>query len=180
LHAATKLRSVGIALSAVRWATKPLFDGRDRQASAYDGRHSRAHEWLFDGGVRVAASASPHVVRVPFADPSGVDPEEAFVASIASCHMLFFLSFAAKRGFIIDKCDDSAVGVLGKTTDGREWMPKVTLRPHVDFSDDNGRRLRKSTRCIMRRTRPVTLRTRSRPKSPLRVRPQGFAEKFAS
>ena len=136
MHAATKLRSVGIALSAVRWATKPLFDGRDRQASAYDGRHSRAHEWLFDGGVRVAASASPHVVRVPFADPSGVDPEEAFVASIASCHMLFFLSFAAKRGFIIDKCDDSAVGVLGKTTDGREWMPKVTLRPHVDFSDD--------------------------------------------
>jgi organic hydroperoxide reductase OsmC/OhrA len=101
-----------------------------------DGRYSRAHEWLFDGGARVTASASPHVVRVPFADLSGVDPEEAFVASIASCHMLFFLSLAARRGFIIDNYDDSVVGVLGKTDDCREWMTKVTLRPRVELSGD--------------------------------------------
>src|SRR5262245_33185092 len=84
-----------------------------------DGRYSRAHEWQFDGGAQVHASASPHVVRAPFSDPSAVDPEEAFVAAIASCHMLFFLAFAAKRGFQITTYEDRAVGVMSKTSDGR-------------------------------------------------------------
>jgi organic hydroperoxide reductase OsmC/OhrA len=101
-----------------------------------DGRYSRAHEWQFDGGTRVHASASPHVVRAPFSDPSAVDPEEALVAALASCHMLFFLAFAAKQGFEITTYEDGAVGVMSKTGDGREWMTKVTLRPHVAFSGD--------------------------------------------
>jgi organic hydroperoxide reductase OsmC/OhrA len=79
---------------------------------------------------------SPHVVRLPFSDPSGVDPEEAFVAAIASCHMLFFLAFAAKRGFEIATYEDGAVGVMGVTDNGPEWMTKVTLHPRVEFTGD--------------------------------------------
>jgi organic hydroperoxide reductase OsmC/OhrA len=100
------------------------------------GRYSRAHEWLFDGGAHVHASASPHVVKLPFSDPTGVDPEEAFVAAIASCHMLFFLSFAAKGGFAIAEYDDRATGAMSAAGDGREWMSKVTLRPRVEFTGD--------------------------------------------
>jgi organic hydroperoxide reductase OsmC/OhrA len=113
----------------IRWQRRP--DER-----FVDGRYSRGHEWLFDGGAQVRASSSPHVVRLPFSDPSGVDPEEAFVAAIASCHMLFFLSFAAKRGFEVARYDDDAVGVLGVTGNGPEWMTKVTLRPRVAFTGD--------------------------------------------
>jgi organic hydroperoxide reductase OsmC/OhrA len=113
----------------VRWA-------RQVDERFVDGRYSRAHEWAFDGGARIHASASPHVVRPPFSDPSGVDPEEAFVAAVASCHMLFFLWFAARQGFTIDRYDDNAVGVLSKGADGREWMTKVTLRPHIVFSGE--------------------------------------------
>jgi organic hydroperoxide reductase OsmC/OhrA len=101
-----------------------------------DLRYSRAHEWRFDGGAKVRASSSPHSVRPPFSDPSGVDPEEAFVAAISSCHMLFFLFFAAKAGFIVAKYDDRAIGVMSKGPDGREWMTKVTLRPHLQFAGD--------------------------------------------
>jgi organic hydroperoxide reductase OsmC/OhrA len=115
--------------AAVRWQRRP-------DECFVDGRYSRAHEWQFDGGARVRASASPHVVKVPFADPSGVDPEEAFVAAIASCHMLFFLGFAAKRGFAIRAYEDNAVGVMSQTGDGREWMTRVTLRPRVAFTGD--------------------------------------------
>jgi organic hydroperoxide reductase OsmC/OhrA len=115
--------------ATVRWRRRP--DER-----FIDGRYSRAHEWQFDGGACVNASASPHVVKVPFADPSGVDPEEAFVAAIASCHMLFFLGFAAKRGFAITAYEDNAIGVMDKAGDGREWMTKVTLRPRVAFTGD--------------------------------------------
>jgi organic hydroperoxide reductase OsmC/OhrA len=115
--------------ATVRWRRQP--DER-----LVDGRYSRAHEWQFDGGAHVHASASPHVVRTPFSDPSGVDPEEAFVAALASCHMLFFLDFAARRGFAITTYEDSAVGVMSKTDDGRQWMTKVTLRPRVAFSGD--------------------------------------------
>lgn len=101
-----------------------------------DNRYSRAHEWVFDGGATVRASSSPHVVKVPLSDPAGVDPEEAFIASLASCHMLFFLFFAARRGFVVASYDDRAIGVMGKTDDGREWMSKVTLRPHIVFEGD--------------------------------------------
>jgi organic hydroperoxide reductase OsmC/OhrA len=115
--------------ATVRWQRRP-------DEHFVDGRYSRAHEWQFDGGARVQASASPHVVKVPFSDPSGVDPEEAFVAAIASCHMLFFLGFAAKRGFAITAYEDNAVGVMSKTGDGREWVTRVTLRPRVAFTGD--------------------------------------------
>src|SRR5947209_763301 len=101
-----------------------------------DNRYSRAHEWLFDGGAMVRASSSPHVVRVPLSDPAGVDPEEAFVAALSSCHMLFFLSFAARKGFVVASYEDRASGVLAKTDEGREWISKVTLRPHIVFEGD--------------------------------------------
>lgn len=98
-----------------------------------DNRYSRAHEWSFDGGVRVPASSSPGVVPVPLSNPDAVDPEEAFVAALASCHMLWFLSIAAKRGFVVDRYEDDAVGELSKNADGRLAMKTVTLRPAVSF-----------------------------------------------
>ena len=98
-----------------------------------DNRYSRAHEWAFDGGVRVPASASPHVVPVPLSNPAAVDPEEAFVASLSSCHMLWFLSIAARRGFVVDEYHDDAVGVLGRDEAGRQAMLDVLLRPRVRF-----------------------------------------------
>ena len=101
-----------------------------------DNRYSRAHRWEFDGGAVVPASASPHIVPAPLSDPAAVDPEEAFVASIASCHMLFFLSFAAKRGLLIESYRDEAVGVLAKDPEGRLAITAVTLRPHTVFAGD--------------------------------------------
>lgn len=98
-----------------------------------DNRYTRAHEWQFDGGARVRASASPLHVPAPFADPAAVDPEEAFVAALSSCHMLFFLWLAAQRGFEVFSYDDSAVGLMGKNHDGRESITKVTLRPQIVF-----------------------------------------------
>ena len=98
-----------------------------------DGPYSRAHDWLFDGGARVRASASPHSVRPPLSDSSAVDPEEAFVAALSSCHMLFFLWLAAQRGFAVASYEDSAVGTMSKGKDGREWVSQVTLRPNVVF-----------------------------------------------
>ena len=101
-----------------------------------DNKYSRGHEWSFDGGVTVPASSSPHVVPLPYSVEANVDPEEAFVASLSSCHMLFFLSIAAKRQFIIDGYIDNAIGVVEKDSDGKISMTKVTLRPEVNFSGD--------------------------------------------
>lgn len=94
------------------------------------GRYPRSHAWIFDGGARVAASASPHVVRPPYADPAAVDPEEAFVAALASCHMLWFLSFAAADGLLVDSYADEAEGLLEAEGDGAR-ITSVTLRPVV-------------------------------------------------
>jgi organic hydroperoxide reductase OsmC/OhrA len=99
------------------------------------GRYSRAHEWRFDGGAVVPASASPAVVRVPWSDPAGVDPEEAFVAALASCHMLWFLSLAAGRGYVVESYEDEAVGTMGEL-DGREAVTEVVLRPRIVFSGE--------------------------------------------
>lgn len=101
-----------------------------------DNRYSRKHLWRFDGGVEVPASASPHVVRVPFSDASAVDPEEALVVALSSCHMLSFLSIAAKQGFRVDRYRDEAEGVLEENGEGRLAMTVVTLRPEVAFSGD--------------------------------------------
>lgn len=99
-----------------------------------DNRYARAHVWRFDGGAEVRASASPQVVAAPLSDPAGVDPEEAFVAALSSCHMLWFLSIAAGRGLVVDRYVDEAVGVVGKDAEGRLAIARVTLRPAVTFA----------------------------------------------
>ncbi len=99
-------------------------------------RYSRRHLLRFDGGVEVPASSSPQVVPLPYSDAAAVDPEEAFVASLASCHMLWFLSVAANRGFVVDSYRDVAIGLLAKNADGKLAMIRVTLRPEVKFSGE--------------------------------------------
>ena len=99
-----------------------------------DNRYSRKHMLRFDGGVEVPASSSPQVVREPMSDPAAVDPEELFVASLSSCHMLWFLSIAAERGFRVDTYIDNAEGVMQKAASGKWAMSLVTLRPMVSFS----------------------------------------------
>ena len=101
-----------------------------------DNKYSRAHRWQFDGGAIVPASSSPAVVPVPLSDPAGVDPEEAFVASLSSCHMLYFLFFAAKGGFTIDSYRDEAVGHVEKNEEGRQAVTRVVLRPAIAFSGE--------------------------------------------
>ena len=99
-----------------------------------DNRYSRVHQWKFDGGIEVVASSSPSVVPLPMSSAAAVDPEEAFVASLSSCHMLWFLSIAAKRGFRVDEYVDHASGVMGRNADEKLAMLKVVLRPAVKFS----------------------------------------------
>lgn len=104
------------------------------EARFTDNRYSRAHTWRFDGGIEVPASASPHVVPLPFSRAEAVDPEEAFVAALSSCHMLWFLSLAAKRGHVVDAYEDEAVGVMEKNAAGKLVVSTVTLRPRAVFS----------------------------------------------
>jgi organic hydroperoxide reductase OsmC/OhrA len=99
-----------------------------------DNRYSRGHLWRFDGGVEVPASSSPHVVPLPGSREDAVDPEEAFVASLSSCHMLWFLSLAARDGWRVDDYRDQAEGRMGKNAEGRLAMTRVTLRPSVTFN----------------------------------------------
>jgi organic hydroperoxide reductase OsmC/OhrA len=99
-------------------------------------RYTRGHEWKFDGGITMPASASPHVVRAPFSVEAAVDPEEALVASAASCHMLTFLWIAATRGFRIDSYEDNAEGEMEKLPDGRQWISRITLRPAIEWVGD--------------------------------------------
>lgn len=107
-----------------------------RNGSAFiDDRYSRAHLWAFDG-VEVAASSSPHVVPLPMSAADAVDPEEAFVASLSSCHMLWFLSIARKRGYVVDAYTDHACGSMGRNAEGRMAITVVTLHPQVIFSGD--------------------------------------------
>jgi organic hydroperoxide reductase OsmC/OhrA len=106
-------------------------------AAFTDNRYSRAHRWLFDGGIEVAASSSPHVVPLPMSVEAAVDPEEAFVASLSSCHMLWFLYVAARRGHIVDTYRDEAAGLMGKDTSGRLAITRVTLRPEARFGGDH-------------------------------------------
>ncbi|MDD5057169.1 MAG: OsmC family protein [Sideroxydans sp.] len=99
-----------------------------------DNRYSRKHLLRFDGGLEIPGSSSPHVVSLPMSDASALDPEEAFVASLASCHMLWLLSIAAKQKFRVDRYFDAALGVMGKNAEGKMAMTVVTLRPEVHFS----------------------------------------------
>ena len=100
------------------------------------GRFSRAHTWAFDGGLVVPASASPAVVRPPLSDPSAIDPEEAFVASLSSCHMLTFLHLARRAGFQVDSYEDAAVGELTKNTAGVFSISTVKLSPRIVYGGD--------------------------------------------
>jgi len=99
-----------------------------------DSRYSRGHRWLFDGGVEVPGSSSPNSVPVPLSVAAAVDPEEAFVAAVSSCHMLWFLSIAAKRGHVVDSYRDDAVGAMGRSPKGKIVVATVRLRPLVSFS----------------------------------------------
>jgi organic hydroperoxide reductase OsmC/OhrA len=100
------------------------------------GKYSREHTWAFDGGVNVPASASPAVVPAPWSNPAGVDPEEAFVASLSSCHMLTFLHLASKAGFQIDNYEDEAVGKVTKNEKGVPWVSSVTLNPRIVYGGE--------------------------------------------
>ncbi|MBM5573234.1 OsmC family protein [Deefgea sp. CFH1-16] len=101
-----------------------------------DNRYSRKHLLRFDGGIEVAGSSSPHVVPIPMSDAAAIDPEEAFISSISSCHMLWFLSIAAKQKFCVDRYFDKAIGVMAKNLDGKVAMSVVTLKPEVVFSGE--------------------------------------------
>ena len=101
-----------------------------------DNRYSRKHSLHFDGGSEVPGSSSPSVVPLPMSDAAAVDPEEAFVASLAACHMLWFLSLAAQQGHVVDNYRDAAFGVMTKNTAGKLWMSNVTLRPEVRFGGE--------------------------------------------
>lgn len=100
-------------------------------------RYSRRHLLRYDGGVEVPGSSSPHVVPVPMSDAAAVDPEEAFVSSLSSCHMLWFLSIAAKRKFCVDRYFDAALGIMERNEAGKMAMTVVTLRPEVTFSGEH-------------------------------------------
>ncbi len=100
------------------------------------GKYSREHTWIFDGGITVPASPSPHVVPAPWSNPHCVDPEEAFVAAISSCHMLTFLWLAAKAGFTVEHYEDKAVGTMIKNEHGTPWVHRVVLRPEITWTGE--------------------------------------------
>jgi organic hydroperoxide reductase OsmC/OhrA len=105
-------------------------------AAFSDNRYSRGHTWAFDGGIQVPGSASPSVVPLPLSREDAVDPEEAFVAAISSCHMLTFLSLAAKKRYVVDSYEDRAVGIMTKNERGKLFVSKVTLDPEISFSGE--------------------------------------------
>jgi organic hydroperoxide reductase OsmC/OhrA len=100
------------------------------------GRYSREHTWTFDGGVTVPASPSPGVVPAPWSNPAHVDPEEAYVAAISSCHMLTFLYVAMREGVVVESYEDDAVGVMRKNECGAIWVSAVTLSPRIVYGAD--------------------------------------------
>jgi len=114
---------MSIYIAGVHWQR------RDDEAFT-DRRYHRAHELRFDGGAVVPGSSSPAVVP-RFSDPAAVDPEELFVASLASCHMLWFLDLAARAGWRVDRYEDAAEGTMAPRADGRLAMTQVVLRPRV-------------------------------------------------
>lgn len=100
-----------------------------------NGKYSRVHQWEFDGGMKISASASPEIVPVPMSDPAFIDPEEAFLASVSSCHMLFFLSIAAKKKISIEKYEDNPTAYLGKNESGASVIHTIKLEPHITFNN---------------------------------------------
>ena len=109
--------------SSLRW-------NRDGKPFTYEG-YSRDHEWIFEGGQRLTGSAAEAFLG----SPQGVDPEEALVIALSSCHMLTLLAIAAKKGWTVESYEDDAEGTLGKNADGKLSLTHVTLRPHIVFSE---------------------------------------------
>lgn len=110
----------------------------DRNGATFtDNCYSRAHDWTFDGGASVRASSSPHIVPLPYSDPTAIDPEEAFIAAISSCHMLWFLFFAAKEKWIVNSYHDAAIGTMAKNEAGKLVISKVELRPQIEWESQS-------------------------------------------
>ena len=115
--------------ASIKWAR------RGDPSDYSSGKYSREHTWTFDGGATVPASASPSVVPAPWSNPAGVDPEEALVAAISSCHMLTFLYLAQKAGFVVERYEDEAVGRMTKSDRGATpWISQVTLHPKIVYA----------------------------------------------
>lgn len=113
----------------VHWSRRP-------EERFIDSRYSRAHVWEFDGGISVPASSAVSAVPLPYSTAENVDPEEAFVAAIASCHMLTFLYLAAKAGLVVDSYQDRAVGTMGRNARGRMAVVSARLSPEIVFSGE--------------------------------------------
>lgn len=113
---------------------KAIVSWRNNGPDFLKGRYSREHTWTFDGGLKLPASSSPSVVPVPYSNPAGVDPEEAFVASVSSCHMLTFLFLAGRGGFQIESYEDEAVGHMAKGANGVPWVSSITLSPKIVYA----------------------------------------------
>ncbi|WP_118855873.1 OsmC family protein [Sphingomonas mesophila] len=115
--------------ATIRWSN-------DAPEQFAQGRYARAHDWVFDGGQTVRASSSTGVVRPPLSDPFGVDPEEALIAAVSSCHMLWFLDLVRRAGHGVASYEDAAEGALEKCADGRVRITRVTLRPRIAWAGD--------------------------------------------
>jgi len=115
---------------------KAIIDWKRTSPDFLKGKYSREHTWTFDGGVTVPASPSPSVVPLPYSNPANVDPEEAFVAAVSSCHMLVYLMVAYQHGFQVDSYKDEAVGVMTKNEKGVLWISAVTLNPQIGYSGE--------------------------------------------
>jgi organic hydroperoxide reductase OsmC/OhrA len=113
---------------------KAIIKWKHSQGDFLKGTYSREHTWTFDGGVTVPASPAPTAVRPPFSNPANVDPEEAFVASISSCHMLTYLYVASRKGFEVASYEDEAVGLMSKNEHGSWWVSSVVLHPRIVYS----------------------------------------------
>jgi organic hydroperoxide reductase OsmC/OhrA len=120
----------------MRYTASVFWKKKDTE-SFTDNKYSRKHTWAFDGGTEVSASSSPQVVPTPMSDATAVDPEEAYVAAISSCHMLFFLSIAASSNYIIETYEDNAEGVMSKNENGQMVMADIILKPKIIFSGPN-------------------------------------------
>ena len=111
--------------AVIEWTLRP---GDDFAA----GRYSRAHTIAFDGGVSIAGSASPSIVKAPWSETAAADPEELLVASLASCHMLWFLDFAKHAGVVVRRYRDTPLARMGKMPSGRIGLVDCVLKPDVD------------------------------------------------
>ena len=106
---------------------------RGEEENFLNGQYKRTHQWIMEGGMILNASASPEIVPIPMSDPALIDPEEAFVSSVSSCHMLFFLSIAAKKKLVIDSYQDNPIATMGKNENGKMAVKSITLQPKVVF-----------------------------------------------